>query len=439
MYQIDLAFKRIRSPSGVRNIAIGGLTLAFFWAVLLELVKSQSIPAFTAVKDATLIPFVFFAGVLYAVASGADSWLVTTTFFLVCTGVGVQSLLDPGYIGTLKVLYLLGAGAAAVTALLWPRLQRCRCKTLEVGGLAFSFLLFAAMRASPPVNGSYLALQIGGHSFQLSGLLSVTALIVLAAALNDETEPYRCFHSLLILLYHAILYISLNELGTLAILIAAYVCMVIAALPVREYLGWFLAIAFVLAAGWVLLRHVGPQAGGLLGTIYHKVAARTRYTNLTDLQSLSSEELYGGAFQTVAAMKVLLLSQFWGPSPYNKIYVPVLKSDYIACAIINRAGLAAVFFVAFALFVLFALGVAGSKRSSGMAAILAVGAVGALTASGTLNLLGACNLVPFTGVCLPFASAGGANLICSMCLVMFILHGTIRTPNNDPNEERSTL
>ena len=82
--------------------------------------------------------------------------------------------------------------------------------------------------------------------------------------------------------------------------------------------------------------------------------------------------------------------------------------------------------VTFALFVFYAIKTARNTRSA-FYAIVACAASGLLLFQMSLNVFGVTDLLPFTGVTLPFISRGGTSMLCSWGMLAFIKSADIHT------------
>jgi cell division protein FtsW (lipid II flippase) len=70
------------------------------------------------------------------------------------------------------------------------------------------------------------------------------------------------------------------------------------------------------------------------------------------------------------------------------------------------------------------------KSKSTFYAISGVAAISLLLFQSMLNIFGVTDLLPLTGVTLPFISKGGSSIICCFCLLAFIKSVDVRTFSN---------
>ena len=82
--------------------------------------------------------------------------------------------------------------------------------------------------------------------------------------------------------------------------------------------------------------------------------------------------------------------------------------------------------LAYVFILLYAIKVARKTRSA-FYAIAACAAAGLMLFQTALNIFGVTDILPLTGVTLPFISRGGSSMICSWGLLAFIKAADIRT------------
>ena len=79
---------------------------------------------------------------------------------------------------------------------------------------------------------------------------------------------------------------------------------------------------------------------------------------------------------------------------------------------------------------------ASRRASSTYYSIAAVASAGMLLFQASLNVFGITDLLPLTGVTLPFVSRGGTSMICSWALLAFIKSPDLYRKNNDKKTPR---
>ncbi|MBQ1382220.1 MAG: FtsW/RodA/SpoVE family cell cycle protein, partial [Ruminococcus sp.] len=82
--------------------------------------------------------------------------------------------------------------------------------------------------------------------------------------------------------------------------------------------------------------------------------------------------------------------------------------------------------VCFVLFAVYAIHNARTSRSA-FYSIAATAAAGLLLFQASINIFGVTDVIPFTGVTLPFISRGGSSMISCWCLLAFLKASDART------------
>ena len=429
-YKVALGQRRIFSREGAKKLVpcITAVVIAWVISVLLTL-KAQDAAAAQAATQLWVLPCLSIAAMVICVGAGAEPLIVLFTTFLANIGITCQLLLDANTAKSLMAGYILGFAASLICLGAIQFISHCSKAVVEAASLVVCFVIFAAAMLSPAVNGSHIAVQVLGRSVLVGQPMLLVALAGVAAAISDResSSAQRLLSAAVVAIINTLYFILMNELGSA--LIFAVAVMIIAANEVELF--DLLPVA-VLAGGlgylsYGMLKILGTKLpGSLFGKIWNKVTQRLAYVDiLSKMNNLSSEELLGAAYQPVQAKKMLLTANFFGPSPYH-VHLPVQASDYVACVVANRLGVAAVLLLVVLLYINFLLALVNSGRSKGFVSTLGLGSAGALAAAAALNLLGATNTLPTVGVSMPFVSAGTTNLVCSMVMTSLIVYSTVK-------------
>ena len=392
------------------------------WVCVLLTLKAQDAAAAQAATQLWVLPCLSMGAMVLCVGAGTEPLIVLFTTFLANIGITCQLLLDANTAKSLMAGYILGFAASLICLGAIQFISHCSKAVVEAASLVVCFIIFAAAMLSPAVNGSHIAVQVLGRSVLVGQPMLLVTLAGVAAAISDResSSAQRLLHAAVVAIINTLYFILMNELGSALILVLAIAVMIIGANEV-ELLD--LLPVGVLAGGtaylsWGMLKILGTKfPGSLFGKIWNKVTQRLAYVDiLSKLDNLSTEELLGAAYQPVQAKKMLLTAKFFGPSPY-RVHLPVQATDYVACVVANRLGVAAVLVLVVLVYIIFALGLVNSGRSKeGFVSTLGLGSAGALAAAAALNLLGATNTLPAVGVSMPFVSAGTTSLVCSMVM-----------------------
>lgn len=430
-YKLALFQRRIFSKNGAKKL-VPCIAVVIGWVCVLLTLKAQDAAAAQAATQLWVLPGLSIAAMVLCVGAGAEPLIVLFTTFLANIGITCQLLLDANTAKSLMAGYILGFAASLICLGAIRFISHCSKAVVEAASLVVCFIIFAAAMLSPTVNGSHIAVQVLGRSVLAGQPMLLVALAGVAAAISDResSSAQRLLHAAVVAIINTLYFILMNEMGSALILVLAIAVMIIGANEV-ELLD--LLPVGVLAGGigylsWGVLKISGTKLpGSLFGKIWNKVTQRLAYVDiLSKMNNLSSEELLGAAYQPVQAKKMLLTAKFFGPSPYH-VHLPVQATDYVACVVANRLGVAAVLVLVVLVYIIFALGLVNSGRSNkGFVSTLGLGSAGALAAAAALNLLGATNTLPAVGVSMPFVSAGTTSLVCSMVMTGIVVCSSVK-------------
>ena len=430
-YKLALFQRRIFSKNGAKKL-VPCIAVVIGWVCVLLTLKAQDAAAAQAATQLWVLPGLSMSAMVLCVGAGAEPLIVLFTTFLANIGITCQLLLDANTAKSLMAGYILGFAASLICLGAIQFISHCSKAVVEAASLVVCFIIFAAAMLSPAVNGSHIAVQVLGRSVLVGQPMLLVALAGVAAAISDResSSAQRLLHAAVVAIINTLYFILMNELGSALILVLAIAVMIIGANEV-ELLD--LLPVGVLAGGtaylsWGMLKILGTKfPGSLFGKIWNKVTQRLAYVDiLSKLDNLSTEELLGAAYQPVQAKKMLLTAKFFGPSPY-RVHLPVQATDYVACVVANRLGVAAVLVLVVLVYIIFALGLVNSGRSKeGFVSTLGLGSAGALAAAAALNLLGATNTLPAVGVSMPFVSAGTTSLVCSMVMTGVVVCSSVK-------------
>lgn len=430
-YKLALFQRRIFSKNGAKKL-VPCIAVVIGWVCVLLTLKAQDAAAAQAATQLWVLPGLSMGAMVLCVGAGTEPLIVLFTTFLANIGITCQLLLDANTAKSLMAGYILGFAASLICLGAIQFISHCSKAVVEAASLVVCFIIFAAAMLSPAVNGSHIAVQVLGRSVLVGQPMLLVALAGVAAAISDResSSAQRLLHAAVVAIINTLYFILMNELGSALILVLAIAVMIIGANEV-ELLD--LLPVGVLAGGtaylsWGMLKILGTKfPGSLFGKIWNKVTQRLAYVDiLSKLDNLSTEELLGAAYQPVQAKKMLLTAKFFGPSPY-RVHLPVQATDYVACVVANRLGVAAVLVLVVLVYIIFALGLVNSGRSKeGFVSTLGLGSAGALAAAAALNLLGATNTLPAVGVSMPFVSAGTTSLVCSMVMTGIVVCSSVK-------------
>lgn len=254
---------------------------------------------------------------------------------------------------------------------------------------------------------------IFGHSFQPSELVKVSFLVYLATWLEAKKGQLSDWGSgtlpfLLILGVISGLMIAQPDLGTLFIILSIS----IAVFFVGGGKVSHLVITGLLGAGALaLMLNFGSSSG------YQS----DRFKCLQDPNYSSQDKCYQINQSLIAVGSGGVLGRGLGQSRQKYMYLPEVWGDAIFPIIAEELGFIISVIFLLLLILLFWRGIRVARMAPDMyGAMLAVGIVVWVAVQSFLNIGGMINLIPMTGVPLPFISAGGSSIM-SMLLAMGML------------------
>ncbi len=282
------------------------------------------------------------------------------------------------------------------------------------------------------VNGAYLAVHIGGVSFQPAELAKVAIVIFLASYLHDNRQilvtagrrvlgvtipPMKQFGPMLIVWGAAMATLLLTrELGTSLMFYGAFLALLYVATG-RLSFPLIGLVLFALGA-WYVTGHVSHVHARVLAwehpfqeSLYEKREGGS-YQLAQSLFAQADGGLLGAGFDR----SLLRLG------PHGASILPVPESDMIFAVIVNELGLAG----AAALLGVYLMLIARGLKT----AVLARDSFSKLLATGLSFVIalqvfvivgGVTRVIPLTGVTLPFVAYGGSSVVMNFVLVALLL------------------
>ena len=356
--------------------------------------------------------------------------LLTVGLVMLYSASNAQSLYDTGYTSSTRYLVrqgicaVLGLGAmgllSRIPAAFWLRMA------WPLYGVSIGLLL-CVLVAGQSVNGAQRWISIAGIQFQPSELAKFTMILLFARLTRAFGPDARKFR-------FGVLGFSGALLGILVLLalekhLSAILLMGMVAVVMMFVAGthpkWLLAgagaaVVFVL----VYITFMG-YAGDRVSAWLHPESdpSDTGYQILQSLYAIGSGGLFGLGF---------------GRSRQKYLYLPFQYNDYIFAVVCEELGLvgAVLIIVAFGALILrgYRIALHASDRFS---TVLAAGLVTLIAVQTILNLCVVTNLLPSTGIALPFFSYGGTALAVNLGEMGIIL--SISRTRNKPKLQEEFL
>ncbi len=326
----------------------------------------------------------------------------TLAFFLCTIGLAVIASDNAGEIP--KALISIGAGIVVFLILCWALRDLERAKKLRYVAAAGSLALLAFnLVFGVELGGAKNWIYIGGVSVQPSELVKVCFILVGASTLQRIMTKRNMF---LFIAYSGVIcgcLVLMNDFGTALIFFTAF--LVIAYMRSGSFATIALIVAAVAMAGVMALRfrpHMLSRFSAW-GHVWEN-ALTSGYQQTRAMMCIASGGLFG----------------LGGGNGWLK-YVAASDTDLVFAFVAEEWGLLMALFMVLAVVVLAAFVV--RSASVGRSSFYTIGACAAgaiLMVQTVLNVFGTVDLLPLTGVTLPFASNGGSSMIACWGLMAFL-------------------
>ncbi|MEI6578498.1 MAG: FtsW/RodA/SpoVE family cell cycle protein, partial [Eubacteriales bacterium] len=266
-----------------------------------------------------------------------------------------------------------------------------------VGILAINLVL------AKTVNGALNWIDIGGFSIQPSEIVKVAFIFVGAVTL----EKLQSTQSLTKYVVFAIGCVGalflMRDFGTALI-----------------FFFTFIIIAFMRSGDMrtIILICTGALLGAVM-VIFFKPYVATRFETYRHVWDLINDQGFQQTRVLIYSASGGLFGLGIGQGKLHGIYAA--STDLIFGVICEEWGMLLGLFILLAFAFLAVYAIQASRRAnSTFYSIAAVAAAGMLLFQVALNVFGVTDLLPLTGVTLPFISRGGTSMICSWALLAFI-------------------
>ena len=409
--------ERRRIFTGFSREAASPFVLMFLTTLVLLLMGVQGVLGGETLSPAALIPcaavlvmgwglYIFSVGIQHRVSFEIE------TVGILLSGIGINLLASFDLEGVTTQLAAMLLGIFLFSFLLWfmgdmDRVAKCRL-WIGLGALA---LLGATLVFGTNTYGSTNWIRIGPLSVQPSEFVKI-AFIFVGTSTLDRLQTKKNMGEFLVFTGACIGLLALMpDFGMALILFATFLILAfMRSGSVRTIAlvlaGAVLAVLVVLTVKpYVLERFMG------WGHVWEHVNDNMGYSQTRTLTYLAS----GG---------------FFGVGLGNSYLTPVFAadSDLVFGLLCEEQGLllGLVVLFAFVLFVFYARSDVTRSRST-FFSIAACSAAGMLLFQAALNVFGATDVLPMTGVTLPFISAGGSSMLAVWGLLAFLKASDERT------------
>ena len=313
--------------------------------------------------------------------------------------------------------------------------QHLRGLSVLALGLAF-ILLVLVLIIGREINGAQRWIYIGPLNFQPSEVAKLAVVLFFAARLSKRNpDKHRKWNRRTTL---GRILQKLDNIGFLELVPYGAVLLVIAALMIKE--PHMSGTILILAAGASVLFAAGIKLywfllGGGLGTAgLAFIITQTDYmASRVALWKDPWMDARDKGYQTIQSLYAIgsggLMGLGLGQSRQKFLYLPEPENDFIFSIVCEELGYigAAIVLILFALLIIRGYWLAIHARDR-FGALLIVGITTLLAVQVFLNIAVVTNLIPVTGISLPFFSYGGTALVIQLAEMGVILSVSRQIP-----------
>ena len=337
----------------------------------------------------------------YAQSEYDTSYEISTKYLqkqAVCAAIGLAGNTDPW-----AVIRFFFAGNMPSYVMNSLKLAVCLVITVNVVGVSI-VLLLSVLVIGEEVNGARRWINLAGIQFQPSEIAKFTMILLFARLTRLYGQDAKTFR-------HGVLGFGLALMGILVPLalekhLSAIMLMGMVAVVMMFVAGtrtrWLLAGAGAAAVFVVVYISFMGYAGDRVTAWLHPELdpGDTGYQILQSLYAIGSGGLFGLGY---------------GKSRQKYLYLPFQYNDYIFAVICEELGLVGAMAIValFAVTILRGYWIALNARDR-FSTVLAAGLVTLIAVQTILNLCVVTNLLPSTGIALPFFSYGGTALAVNL-------------------------
>jgi cell division protein FtsW (lipid II flippase) len=350
----------------------------------------------------------------------ADPFILPIAATLAVVGQIMTSRLEASLGPRQGIWVLIGLGAMTLVGLLpsidWLRRYRYTWATLAI----FLQVLTLLFGRDPNGGGAALWFMLGPVSIQPMEIVKLLLVVFLAAYLEE---------------YRELLAAAGRRIGRLQLPPLPYLAPILVMVGAALLLFWFqkdLGPALLFSAVLLVMLYIASGrasyvALGLALLLVGFVLADRVFSHVHTriviwLDPWSHRETIG--YQLVQALYAFASGGIFGSGldMGSPRYIPAVHTDFVIAAIGEELGLVGTLAIV-ALFVLLVQRgfLVAIKARSGFSALLASGLTAVLAIQALIILAGTLELIPLTGITLPFVSYGGSSVVANFLLVGLLL------------------
>ena len=338
--------------------------------------------------------------------------LETLAFLFASIGLSIVASIYPD--GALKQFFAIVLGVAGFCALLTLLRFLDTIKVFRyIVGVGAIGLLAATLVLAEPTNGALSWVNIGGISLQPSELVKV-AFIFVGAVTLERLQSVR--HLTLYIVFAAVCVVELFLMYDFGAALIFFFTFIVIAFMRSGDVRTIMLICIAAALGAVLIILFKPYVAARFSGYLHiwENMDTTGYQQTRTLIYSASGGLFGLGLGNGKLRNVFAAAE-----------------DLVFGVVCEEFGIIMGFLIPLTFaFITVATIINAQKAKSTFYAISGVAATAMLLFQSMLNIFGVTDLLPLTGVTLPFISKGGSSVICCFCLLAFIKSVDVRAFSN---------
>lgn len=353
--------------------------------------------------------YYFFASIFMRITTFE---LESIAFLFASTGLGIVASIYPD--GALKQFFAIVIGVLGFCVLLTLLRFIDAIKIIRyVVAIGAIGLLAVTLLIAEPTNGALSWVNIGGVSLQPSELVKV-AFIFVGAVTLERLQSVR--HLTLYMIFAAICVVELFLMYDFGAALIFFFTFIVIAFMRSGDIRTIMLICIGAALGAVLIIMFKPYVAARFSGYLHiwENMDTTGYQQTRTLIYSASGGLFGLGL---------------GNGKLRNIFAAA--EDLVFGVVCEEFGMIMGFLIPVTfIFIAVATVINSQKSKSTFYVISGVAAVSLILFQSMLNIFGVTDLLPLTGVTLPFISKGGSSVICCFCLLAFIKSVDVRTFSN---------
>lgn len=354
----------------------------------------------------------FYVGIMRIIFKKVNFELEFIAFFL--SGIGLCLTASVNKDSMFKQLITVIAGILVYDVLLWylQDIKRVMFVRTPLGVFALLFLggsfLYIRMFVGA-INGAYNWLAFSGFTIQPAEFVKIAFVFVGAASLDKLLSSKNIYMFIVFAMGCIGVLFLMKDFGTALIFFFTFIVISFMRSGDVRTIVFICAIALI---GAVLIVAFKP----------HVAARFAAYRHVWD-------DVYGRGYQQTRVLIYAVSGGLFGVGVGNGCLRNVYASttDLIFGLICEEMGIfiAVTIVVAFAAIAIYAM-ISSRSAPSTFYSISACAAAAMILFQTCLNIFGITDILPLTGVTLPFISQGGSSMICTWALFAFIKAADVR-------------